>query len=735
MRSRIQKTMISFYYPESQETLKELILSALVLWRFALNTLTNHSWEIRRKFLSQFIDHENYGIRLVAQIESLPTSIWRKILWKQNIDFVTFESFLRRISSLSADAINNNYSDLMSGKLPSILNKVAISFKKITVDKLLNEPLNLDKRYMSKNSMSYNLLSLDFGFNAYPKGPDDDTKVLEISPLRFISKKKHVDDFVVNKEDGKYWWLYRTARSNYVVNSKKEVKLNTHICPGFSYTLIIHSLFWIVSPIAFVIFLIMFMTQGMLDSNIWIIVGLISSGMITPLWLISAVLKPIMIFISKYMPNYEISKEQKKKIGVITNWVLIATSSLSALCLIFFNFYHIIDFITTCFYYFGMVPVLAVLLLLTVYIGYKIYYYNTTSHYHPELSDYPLIIQLIMVAIVTPFVINFFTIYNTWLWSIVVTCYTYILHIITIALTVLLNIIAIFGIASLIFVLPIILSLMLVFFSRLDEEKQIKLAQFAEKAFFYSYFVILFIGICSLSYTIYLRSGLIGKDMIYVISTLLTIGLFSWIMKMVSFRMNPRIKMIIQDAKDAVYVSMISNYERIKYTPNYKDILKNEWLISMDSNKRSKAINKIIYDFIHIFIKKDNAFSCCNASMPYINAKSLNLILKHADDLIFLMNDRLRHYTISYIVIDGEEFEEAMKRGKEDLKIYDKTILTLKNIGKLAAVIPNLILLFIKAIISGILWIWNAIKTLYRLYELFQERCPYVAKPKTLYIK
>ncbi|MBT6068109.1 hypothetical protein HOG50_04865, partial [bacterium] len=127
VRSRIQKTMISFYYPESQETLKELILSALVLWRFALNTLTNHSWEIRRKFLSQFIDHENYGIRLVAQIESLPTSIWRKILWKQNIDFVTFESFLRRISSLSADAINNNYSDLMSGKLPSILNKVAIS--------------------------------------------------------------------------------------------------------------------------------------------------------------------------------------------------------------------------------------------------------------------------------------------------------------------------------------------------------------------------------------------------------------------------------------------------------------------------------------------------------------------------------------------------------------------------------------------------------------------------------
>ncbi|PJE58354.1 MAG: hypothetical protein COU81_01230 [Candidatus Portnoybacteria bacterium CG10_big_fil_rev_8_21_14_0_10_36_7] len=75
------------------------------------------------------------------------------------------------------------------------------------------------------------MLDLDFGFNEYPNGELDDTKVVEYSPLRFLSKKNHDDDFVVNQEDGIHWWLYSNARSNYLWKPSRQVTLKSSICP------------------------------------------------------------------------------------------------------------------------------------------------------------------------------------------------------------------------------------------------------------------------------------------------------------------------------------------------------------------------------------------------------------------------------------------------------------------------------------------------------------------------
>ena len=44
----------------------------------------------------------------------------------------------------------------------------------------------------------------------------DDTKDEAISALRFLSIKNHADDFVVNKEFGKYFKYYKIDKSKFI---------------------------------------------------------------------------------------------------------------------------------------------------------------------------------------------------------------------------------------------------------------------------------------------------------------------------------------------------------------------------------------------------------------------------------------------------------------------------------------------------------------------------------------
>lgn len=233
----------------------ELINEALIFWAYLRGRLSDYYgasegfWNEWGIFLRDFQRNANPYIELIAYLEFLPTTVWRKILWKHNIDFMDFGAFLRRITVDQQLAIIENCQDIMSGQLPRVFSWWDKKIKKVTVDSLWHERLDKWIRYQSKGEMSYNLLGIDFGFNAYPLGIKDDTKVVEVSPFRFISEKQHADDFVVNTEDGKYWKMYKFARSNFVYRPNRDVELNTHICPGFWYTLIMHILFFIISPL------------------------------------------------------------------------------------------------------------------------------------------------------------------------------------------------------------------------------------------------------------------------------------------------------------------------------------------------------------------------------------------------------------------------------------------------------------------------------------------------------
>jgi hypothetical protein len=282
-------------------TIKGNIVEALSMWKFIakyfvwyeydLDKTAKEKWEDRRKNLSVLLaaNTDNYYIQLLIMLESMPTSIFRRIIWSYNIDFMSPESFFRRLTETQRVGIATAYREFWHNQIvPEIFRRRGWFTKKVSRDNLLSSEFDEETRYASAGTMSYNLLGMDFGFNAYPKGINDDTKVVEISPLRFLSIKNHADDFIVNQEDGIYFQLYKTARSNYVICPNKKVKLKTHVCPGFWYTMFVHTIFWLASPLLAVSFIGTWFAGGF-SGWPWYLIALSAlPGVVTPLWLFLA---------------------------------------------------------------------------------------------------------------------------------------------------------------------------------------------------------------------------------------------------------------------------------------------------------------------------------------------------------------------------------------------------------------------------------------------------------------
>jgi hypothetical protein len=116
---------------------KENIAVALCFWSFVMNKIPAQWQSARQEFLSVFVKSDNHYVKIVAMVELLPTSVWRKLLWKNNIDFSSFEAFLRRLTTTQLMAIETCYNEFTSGKIVSIrkVRKVPKKdyFRRITV--------------------------------------------------------------------------------------------------------------------------------------------------------------------------------------------------------------------------------------------------------------------------------------------------------------------------------------------------------------------------------------------------------------------------------------------------------------------------------------------------------------------------------------------------------------------------------------------------------------------------
>ena len=407
------------------------IAKAICLWRFSKEIESN---EERREFLLPFVmDESTFNVvKTIAMIESLPDRVWRKLLWKENMDFMSRESFLRRLTNRQKIAIRSAY-DSLFGKEPVIpvclsegfLYKITHLFKKESVESLLSEGYLNYNRMQSKGAWAFNLLELDFGFSLYPNGEDDDTVITNKKWTRFLSIKEHINDFIVNQEFGMYWKLYRSARSNYVISPNKKVQLNNHVCPGFWMTLFLHAMFWIISPV--VAILCVFNIH--IGFHLWEI-PILLVGAITPLWSTIAFLKwGIVSFASWIAKLFKINLYDKTK--KIWKWICIVVGS----CLGVFFVGLVIYEVVIKLYMFGILvspvigPMLYILSLLACFYWFFVFLVKVSDGPN-DYDDIPKWIRRIGMFITVALALRLFDVYAfgpiiswiafaaTWIWEI-----------------------------------------------------------------------------------------------------------------------------------------------------------------------------------------------------------------------------------------------------------------------------------------------------------------------------
>lgn len=139
-----------------------LIVDALIFWNFLFwrmpwdeSNLTQVEWMRRKDLLEQFINHGNRYIAIIAMIESMPTAVWREILWDYRIPFVTLEEFLYKLTKEQGKAIRNVYDELYDKKIvPHVFSPWYYSISRPTMEKIFLEKYDQGERYREKNVMN-----------------------------------------------------------------------------------------------------------------------------------------------------------------------------------------------------------------------------------------------------------------------------------------------------------------------------------------------------------------------------------------------------------------------------------------------------------------------------------------------------------------------------------------------------------------------------------------------------
>ena len=128
------------------EKVKKNVAGARMLWEFIHDNMEDTHMSIRREFLEQYLHDANRYIRIVAYFEILPTSVIRKILSRENIDFESFESFLYEIKEDQFRVFRTAYIDLYEYE------KVSRFFSEGRIKTLLDKKIDYKGRYDSRKA-------------------------------------------------------------------------------------------------------------------------------------------------------------------------------------------------------------------------------------------------------------------------------------------------------------------------------------------------------------------------------------------------------------------------------------------------------------------------------------------------------------------------------------------------------------------------------------------------------
>ncbi|MFA4817949.1 MAG: hypothetical protein WC608_04495 [Parcubacteria group bacterium] len=691
--------------------LREDIVDALVFWKFiiekAMTALTTNE---RPEFLQSFFEDKNPFIKVVAIVECFPTKVWRKILWGYNIDFSSCESFLRRLTANQLSSIQENYLDLFSrNEVPRVFTKFDKRFRGITAEKLLAEAKYDDdeKRYASKGAMSYNLLNLDFGFNAFPRGVANDTKKIEISPLQFLSVKNHADDFVVNMEDGKYWGLYRSVRSNYVWKPKKLVQLSTHICPGFWYTLLMQFLFWVVSPVLAIAMASVIASGHSHSIPNALFIGMAIPGMFTPVWLALAT--------AKYSFNKILTENVKKKwndfgerheealtlIGVIAGGLVVSAAAIAAVI----GTYLVAKPLGIFWASVTVVLVFTGLFLILNKKNNRFYFWA-----HPEVAmilkiALPTFAGGLLIRITYPYYQVIAKI-ALWVWGILESFASMVI-----------SIISMLGMVSLVFIFPFVFFALMAFLSKnLTEEQMEKFCIALEKAmpFGVGFTFVASLAVFVANVNEAVPSPIIIIGMLMFLATGILLAIFS---SQAFNKYDPR---FISNA-DVLNEACGDEFRRKRIKAKW--VLKNKWLQSLSKEERELKIIKLVAAFGEIFgiLEREIAYL---EFIPIMTASALDDIAANVYDIRPFNKGRMK---IVRLMIASHSLSEAIFLYQQKQQRRERGWKRTKKI---------FMIIFFPAVL--LYWALKKLleysKTLFKLWKLFNKLCPYVTQTRTLKI-
>ncbi len=735
----------------------------LLLWDFIIS-------EKETPGLQQFLlpiamagkTDQNVFTRLIAMIYILPSSVWRKILWRYNIDFISKESFLRRLSDDQYNAIEQNFFSWVTNDIPPAVNHTLWDRILVFLGRVNRNTLSEDVKFgheLTKGAWAFNLLGLDFGFSLYPKGKDDDTKITNKSFTRFLSVKEHINDFIVNQYDGKYWKMYKTARSNYVFKPNKEVQLKPHVCPGFWVTLILHAIFWVISPIFFTTVLLKWASIGSPIRLGWIVTLLIAYFP-TGLWLTIALFKALGNFL--FSDNGIIISivdwlDEHKKVAKFIKTVFRAIGILIAFCVIILGLWAVgyllvyfwIDIVAFFVYMFRSFiqifndwiyiaekyltwgPFLATLLPLTLIASLR---YASKSRKMPKGYRITLVTLLVMGGsqIFEKYVDKFL------LEAFLIVFYSTVTFVKSnfLQLSILL-----IGIGMCIYSIR---NLSVV----KEDEKEYAKHDKRHRYVIYGWVI----GVLFLSYRLFSLDELMsfGESLFKMAIIMVTFFafIFATVLYLLTIRVNSETIDVREEAKRKARIigyeiDFFSEKER-KYIFNL--ILKNKWLSSLDSDV---AYSKMI--------ELKNLLYRVNSSSSYYRPYFLELIPVINEEVYLEIISHKRYIKkfrwekcekLLGLIMKGFKYSEAVQLYKKQEKLMQlklearkRRIEKFNQFCRIYIANPLLFLwkwtggLLVKLIVAiwhCFVWVWRQILTLKDLWRLFNERCPFIAKTETI---
>lgn len=685
---------------------RRMIIYALVLWKY-LRELSVSTESYRQIIQGAMNILPDTGFtRLVLMIEYLPVTVWRKLLWRENIDFMSYESFLRRVSKDQAQAITDNYMDVEKGVMPRVMKKslrdrIKIFFGIITLVKLMAEPVDRSLRNTSKGSWAFNLLGIDFGFGLYPNGVDDDYKITNKKFTRFISLKNHINDFVVNQEDGKYWWMYKTARSNIAFRPQRVVRLKNHICPGFWWTLFVHLDFWILSPIGCMF--IYFFTPDW-HENIARTITLFAISGLMPLWFCFLIFRGI-FFMLKIIIRHDKTLKLIRTVALIVFYVVCGIVAMTA-CFIWL-------------YSVGLklgLGIVSSVLLPTVILAYLVSLckgdgdrlYNLAPKWVKFLAaaiTVAISIQIIVMHIAMP----------AW-------------KMISAASSRVWNFFLDYPAGATLFLISLVVferMVRLYSVSFKDEEK------FAKQSRVIKMMLVIWIAACAITTGVeIMRSGNFILTNVSLPTVFIVIGIIP-IFILIYFRymrVNPRtINYRLASSKLAALANKSIRYQR--YSFDKIDFWQNDWLMHMPITSAEKTLSKAI-DFIKEMFSSglfDRDF-VMQMVLPKLTRNILKEIKKHHQD-IRRVGDNNDRYEVLLLILQGHTGEDALSIFK-GAKAKHREKLLRKERAKEKR--QEFFYRFFTPFRYTSEKISQFFGTLKDLWSLFNERCPYVNHPREL---